>query len=242
MGFSRQEYWSGLPFPSPGDLPDLGIEPRSPALQADALPSELPGKPAFLRGSSYQIEIPTQTHFPRHNLIQAPYVQGKRCNLSQVCYPTLRDGCFLSCWPQSFKRPNPQPPTLLLYSNTHMHIQLQSHPKGNPEQLPKNCFLSHILCSENNVTQPPQKSVYINMHGFPGGASGKEPTCQVRRHKRCGFDPWVGKIPWKRKWQPTPVFLPGITWTEEPGELQSIGSQRVRHDWNNLTNRQMIKS
>ena len=40
MGFSRQEYWSGLPFPSPGDLPDPGIEPSSPALQADALPSE----------------------------------------------------------------------------------------------------------------------------------------------------------------------------------------------------------
>ena len=38
MGFSRQEYWSGLPFPSPGDLPDPGIEPRSPSLQADALP------------------------------------------------------------------------------------------------------------------------------------------------------------------------------------------------------------
>ena len=45
MGFSRQEYWNGLPFPSPGDLPDPGIEPRSPALQADALTSELPGKP-----------------------------------------------------------------------------------------------------------------------------------------------------------------------------------------------------
>ena len=44
MGYSRQEYWSGLPFPSPGDLPDPGIEPRSPALQADALPSEPPGK------------------------------------------------------------------------------------------------------------------------------------------------------------------------------------------------------
>ena len=40
MGFSRQEYWNGLPFPSPEDLPDPGIEPRSPALQADALPSE----------------------------------------------------------------------------------------------------------------------------------------------------------------------------------------------------------
>ena len=45
MGFSREEYWSGLPFPSPGDLPDPGIEPRSPALQADSLPSEPPGKP-----------------------------------------------------------------------------------------------------------------------------------------------------------------------------------------------------
>ena len=44
MGFSRQEYWSGLPFPSPGDLPDPGIEPRSSTLQADALTSEPPGE------------------------------------------------------------------------------------------------------------------------------------------------------------------------------------------------------
>ena len=43
--FSRQESWGGLPFPSPGDLPDLGIEPRSPTLQADSLPAELQGKP-----------------------------------------------------------------------------------------------------------------------------------------------------------------------------------------------------
>ena len=44
MEFSRQEYWSGLPFPAPGDLPDPGVKPRSPALQADSLPSEPPGK------------------------------------------------------------------------------------------------------------------------------------------------------------------------------------------------------
>ena len=44
MGFSRQEYWCGLPFPSPGDLPNPGIEPGSPALHTDALPSEPPGK------------------------------------------------------------------------------------------------------------------------------------------------------------------------------------------------------
>ena len=133
--------------------------------------------------------------------------------------------------------------------------------------------------------------------GFPGGASGKEPTCQCRRHKRCGFDPWVGKIPWRRDRLPTPVFLgfpggsdgkgirlqcwrPGfhpwvgkipcrrawlqllllsqfsgvrlcatpqtaahqappapssilawrIPWTEEPGRLWSIGSQRIGQD------------
>jgi len=48
MGFSRQGYWSGLPFPSPGYLPDPGIEPRSLALQADSLPIELPGKPTGL--------------------------------------------------------------------------------------------------------------------------------------------------------------------------------------------------
>ena len=42
----------------------------------------------------------------------------------------------------------------------------------------------------------------------PGGSAGKEPTCQSRRCKRCRFDPWVGKIPWRREWQPPPVFLP----------------------------------
>ena len=45
MGFSRQKYWSGLPFPSPGNLSQPGIEPRSPTLQADALPSKPPEKP-----------------------------------------------------------------------------------------------------------------------------------------------------------------------------------------------------
>ena len=44
MDFSRQEYWSGQPFLSPGDLPDPGVQPRSPALQVDSLPSEPPGK------------------------------------------------------------------------------------------------------------------------------------------------------------------------------------------------------
>ena len=55
MGFPRQEYWSGLPFPSPGDLPDPGIKPWSPALQADSLPSEPQGSP---KKSYYLSEAP----------------------------------------------------------------------------------------------------------------------------------------------------------------------------------------
>ena len=52
------------------------------------------------------------------------------------------------------------------------------------------------------------KVIYIKLvPGIPVGTSGKELTCQHRRHKRCRFDPWVGKIPWRRAWQPTPVFL-----------------------------------
>ena len=70
-----------------------------------------------------------------------------------------------------------------------------------------------------------------SLMGFPGGASGKNPTCQCRRHKTCGFDPWVRKILWRRAWQPTAVSLPGESWTEEPGRLQSMGSQRVRQNW-----------
>ena len=92
---------------------------------------------------------------------------------------------------------------------------------------------------------------------YPGGTSGKQSACQSRRHKRHGFNPWVGKMPWRRKWQPAPVFLPGeshghrrpgfpswvgkIPWRRKwqpipvllPGKShgQSMGCQRVRHNW-----------
>ena len=65
MGFPRQEYWSGLPFPSPGDFPDPGIEPGSLALQADALTSEPPGKPHFnLWAHFFFLHAPI--HYSRH--------------------------------------------------------------------------------------------------------------------------------------------------------------------------------
>ena len=79
----------------------------------------------------------------------------------------------------------------------------------------------------------PETQVFMGLYwGFPGGANGKEPACQCRRFKRLELDTWVGKIPWRRVWQPTPVYLPRESpRTEEPGRPQSLESQRVRHDW-----------
>ena len=66
---------------------------------------------------------------------------------------------------------------------------------------------------------------------LPRGTSGKEPTCQCRRRKRCGFDPWVGKIPCRRKWQPTPVFLPG----ESHGQRSLVGHSPWGHKESDTT-------
>ena len=137
MGFSRQEYWSGLPWPPPGDLPNPGIEPKS------------------------------------HSSLE------------------LADRFFNT-------------------SNT-WEVQISSY-----RYLYLSIYLSIIyLC-------------FIYMCGLPECFSGKEFTCQCRR---CGFGPWVGKISWRRKWQPTPVFLPG----KSPKQRSLVGYspwglQRVRHD------------
>ena len=64
---------------------------------------------------------------------------------------------------------------------------------------------------------------------IPGGSDSKSVCLQCERPR---FDPWVGKILWRRKWQPAPVLLPvKISWTEERCRLQSMGSQRVGHNW-----------
>ena len=59
----------------------------------------------------------------------------------------------------------------------------------------------------------------------------KKPTCQCRRHRRCEFDPWVGKISWRRKWQPTPVFLPGKSHGQSLEGYSPRGHKRVTHDF-----------
>ena len=70
-------------------------------------------------------------------------------------------------------------------------------------------FLPVILIPDCDSSSPAFCLVYSSYRGFPDGASDKEPACQCKRCKRHWFDPWVGKIPWRRAWQPTSVFLPG---------------------------------
>ena len=63
------------------------------------------------------------------------------------------------------------------------------------------------------------KVKYLYIRDFPGGTSGKEPACPSSRSKRCVFDPWVGKISWRRAPLPVPVFLPG----ESRGQRSLVG-------------------
>ena len=110
-------------------------------------------------------------------------------------------------WKQDSTSTGPSDETLAL-ANTDCSL-------GNPTTALGIKAMSRLLTQEvtrlNNVYyfNLPNLGVICTNRGFPGGASGKEPTCQWRRPKRCRFDPWVRKIPWSRKWQPTPVFLPG---------------------------------
>ena len=76
-------------------------------------------------------------------------------------------------------------------------------------------LISNVVLVSVVQQRDPSIHIYVSIiylsisFGLPRWLSGKESTCQCRRHRRCGFNPWVGKILWSRKWQPTPVFLPG---------------------------------
>ena len=109
--FSRQEYWSRLPFPSPGYLPNPGIKLRSPAVQADSLPTELPGKHTFQDISSVQFSRSVVSdslgpHESQHTRplcpSPAPGVYPNPCPLSRWCHPAILSSVvpFSSC-PQS---------------------------------------------------------------------------------------------------------------------------------------------
>ena len=86
-----------------------------------------------------------------------------------------------------------------------------------------------ITCSAQNLSQTPisQTAIYPLNRGFPGGAGGKEPVCDAGD---VGSISGSGRSPGERNGNPLRILAWEIPWTEEPGGLQSMGSQRVRHD------------
>ena len=121
-------------------------------------------------------------------------------------------------YPVSFQNTplNPHPVNLLTLEILYYYLKFYS------------IYLNWKKIAPIYLTYHPPLLATTNL-GFPGGSSGKEPACQFRRHKRSGFDPWVRKIPWRGKWQPTPVFLPGESpWTEEAGAVHGITKSWTR--------------
>ena len=94
---------------------------------------------------------------------------------------------------------------------THRYREESSdYQRGSGRQREK--WIKGVSCMET-------KSSVVNTLGLPGGTSGKESACQGRRSKRPGFHPWVGRTAWRRKWQHTPVLLPG----ESHGQKSLVG-------------------
>ena len=97
------------------------------------------------------------------------------------------------------------------------------------------CFSRRILthCATREVEPFDTENICFvpRGRGFPGSASGEEPACQCRRYKRCRFDPWVRKIPWRRAWRPTLAFLPGGSHGQRSLVVYGPWGCRVRHDW-----------
>ena len=108
------------------------------------------------------------------------------------------------------------------FSDVYCHII------GTNKELVHECPLvekergNSAICKQWNTIQGTECSWWL---------SGKESTCQCRKRKRLGFDPWVRKIPWRRKWQPISVFLPG----KSHGQRNLVGYSpwdcKIRHDW-----------
>ena len=86
-------------------------------------------------------------------------------------------------------------------------------------------------CIVHGVTRSWRRLTDCHFLGFPDGANGKEHSCQCRRRKRCWFDPWVRKSPWRRAWQLTAVFLPGESHGQRSlAGCSPRGSQKAGHN------------
>ena len=142
-----------------------------------------------------------------------------------------RVGLFVTPWTRAH-----QAPLSMEFSRQEYWSRLSFPPPGDlSDPGSKPVFpVSSSLTGRFFTTEPPGKASssvsYVDTVGLPRWHKGDGFTCQCRRHRRCRLHPWVGKIPWRRKWQPTPVFLLG----KFHGQRSLAGYRswgcRVRHD------------
>ena len=127
----------------------------------------------------------------------------------------MQSGEETSCRHEQRPDPGLQRPTTVIY------VDMPAFPSSSPSLL-----------------EVKYSSCPLTLRSFPGGTRGKEATCQCNRHRRHGFNPWAGKIPWRRKWRPTLVFLPGKS--HEQRSLGSQKSQKWLSDWTATQNNNLI--
>ena len=168
MGFPRQEYWSGLPFPCPKDLPDPGIKPTSPAFQADSFCLSY-------RGFRYtKFFLLSRLNIKPKNLHQAK----RMVSVTITMVSAINSLKELRHWND--------------FQPWHEHLSLSWWPDQ-----------TRIGTCPTRTGGFPQSASIL---GFPFGSAGKQ---SLAMQEIPGFDPWVGKIPWRRERLPTPVFWPG---------------------------------
>ena len=135
---------------------------------------------------------------PSRDWTCAPCRESSESSLDCQWSPSLHLKCNCSLLP---------PTRTCLFHRLVLSVSwMQLHPSRTLS--PKASGSSRVLCLTTHIVSR-FCWLYLPNMGLPGWLSGKESVCQCRRRKRLGFYPWVGKIPWRRKWQATPVFLPG---------------------------------
>ena len=127
--------------------------------------------------------------------------------------------CLMASWTGH------SPISLLLHLPYSLRHNIKIGPINNPTT--NECSSERKSCTSPTLNR---KLEIISLVRLPRWLSGDEPACQFRRGKRCGFYPWVGKIPWSRNWQLTPVLFPGKFHGQRPWQATVHGIASIRHD------------
>ena len=223
MGFSRQEHWSGLPFPSPGDLPDPGIEPRSPALQADSLTSEPPGLRKVMTNldsifKSRDITLPTKVHLVKAMVFPLLVMYRYESRTIKKAENWRIDAFELWCWRRLLRVP-------WTARRSNQSILKEISPEYSLEGLIlklKLQYFGHLMWRADSFEK------ILMLEKIEGWGKGDDR----------GWDGWMASLTqWIWIW----ISSRSWWWTGRPGMLQPTGSQIVGHDWETELNRTELK-